>query len=124
MRLFRQAATAVMALTTFVFSAPSSSPGSDEFALQRRGRDATPRGVFAHFMVGNSESLNQGDWESNMKKAAAAGIHGFVLNMAQDWEQNEACVATAFSAASATGFKLLFSFDYAGGGPWPKQKVM
>lgn len=122
MKFIRQAALAVMALTTLVFSAPSYSHA--ESALEKRGRQASPRGVFAHFMVGNTEFLNQGDWESNMKKAAAAGIHGFVLNMAQDWGHNEASVAMAFSAASATGFKLLFSFDYAGGGPWPKQKVM
>jgi hypothetical protein len=29
----------------------------------------------------------------------------------------------AFSTAASQGFKLFFSFDYAGNGPWPKTDV-
>jgi hypothetical protein len=53
-----------------------------------------------------------------MNKAASAGINAFALNMAQDWTHNEAALEMAMSAATSTGFKVLFSFDYAGGGPW------
>ncbi|KAH7305172.1 glycosyl hydrolase family 71-domain-containing protein, partial [Rhexocercosporidium sp. MPI-PUGE-AT-0058] len=37
---------------------------------------------------------------------------------------NEVCLSNAFSAADAAGFKLFFSFDYAGNGPWPQSNVI
>ncbi|KAJ0295652.1 hypothetical protein Brms1b_013763 [Colletotrichum noveboracense] len=37
---------------------------------------------------------------------------------------NEPSLERAFSVAKAEGFKLLFSFDYVGRGPWPKNIVI
>jgi hypothetical protein len=75
-------------------------------------------------MVGNTGNFTSLDWGNQFSLASAAGIQGFALNMASDWEQNEDALKLAFSAASANGFYLFFSFDYAGGGPWDKQVVM
>ncbi|KAJ0305351.1 hypothetical protein Brms1b_010895 [Colletotrichum noveboracense] len=44
--------------------------------------------------------------------------------MAQGDAVNKPSLERAFSAAKAEGFKLLFSFDYAGRGPWPKDTVI
>lgn len=44
--------------------------------------------------------------------------------MAAGSENNGAQVPTAFSAAASLGFKLIFSFDYAGNGPWEKADVI
>ncbi|KAJ0290318.1 hypothetical protein CBS470a_003965 [Colletotrichum nupharicola] len=37
---------------------------------------------------------------------------------------NAASLENVFEVASDMGFKLIFSFDYAGGGPWPKDDVL
>lgn len=37
---------------------------------------------------------------------------------------NAASLEDVFQVASDMGFKLIFSFDYAGGGPWPKDDVL
>lgn len=36
---------------------------------------------------------------------------------------NDNSIANAFAAAESLGFKLFFSFDYAGNGPWPISEV-
>ncbi|KAF6812686.1 glycosyl hydrolase family 18 [Colletotrichum sojae] len=59
-------------------------------------RSVEGKSVFAHFMVGNTEKFDYND------------------------EQ----IANAFAAATAKGFHLFFSFDYAGGDiPWPMAEV-
>ncbi|KAK1757778.1 family 71 glycosyl hydrolase [Echria macrotheca] len=63
--------------------------------------------VFAHFMVGNTPEFTLSDWQTNMQWAKDVHIEAFALNM----------------AAQNVGFKLLFSFDYAGNGPWPMEEV-
>lgn len=57
--------------------------------------------------------------------AQKAHIDGFALNMAYAELGNEASTKNAFDAADALAFKLIFSFDYAGGrsGPWPQKTV-
>lgn len=47
------------------------------------------------------------------------------MNIAYGDDTVSASVATAFTALSDmnTDFKLFFSFDYAGGGPWPSADV-
>jgi hypothetical protein len=55
-------------------------------------------------------------------EAKFARIDGFALNIANN-ENLGADIATAFTASMAYGFKLIFSFDYAGNGPWPKSEV-
>lgn len=47
-----------------------------------------------------------------------AHIDAFALNMAWEDDTNNPSVEMAFTAANVMGFKLFFSFDYAGNGPW------
>ncbi|KAH6842747.1 mutanase [Chaetomium sp. MPI-CAGE-AT-0009] len=82
------------------------------------------RAVFAHFMVGNTASFEVSDWISNMNLAKDAHIDAFALNIAYAWPQNNQALDMAFQAATSTGFRLFFSFDYAGNGPWPANEVM
>ncbi|RAH85751.1 hypothetical protein BO86DRAFT_376076 [Aspergillus japonicus CBS 114.51] len=82
------------------------------------------RAVFAHFMVTNSENYTLTDWEKDMKLAQSAHIDTFALNMAYLDKANDASVAMAFTAANTVGFKLLFSFDYAGNGAWDQAAVI
>ncbi|KAK4221608.1 glycosyl hydrolase family 71-domain-containing protein [Podospora fimiseda] len=79
--------------------------------------------VFAHFMVQNAEFFNQTDWENNIDLAKAAGIDAFVLNIAKDQPTITTQLPKAFNAADAKSFKLLFSFDYAGAGPFDQTNV-
>jgi hypothetical protein len=44
--------------------------------------------------------------------------------MARDEATTKDQLANAFAAAQARGFKLIFSFDYAGNGPWVKKDVI
>ncbi|KAH6623975.1 glycoside hydrolase, partial [Chaetomium sp. MPI-SDFR-AT-0129] len=87
---------------------------------------ANVQAVFAHFMVGNTAMYSMADWEDDMADASASHIDGFVLNMARGETTNGASLANAFTAASnlGNGFKLLFSFDYAGNGLWDKADVI
>ncbi|GKZ35913.1 hypothetical protein AbraIFM66950_006748 [Aspergillus brasiliensis] len=85
---------------------------------------AHARAVFAHFMVTNSENYTVTDWEHDMKMAQNAHIDAFALNMAYLDKTNDASVAMAFTAANSVGFKLLFSFDYAGNGAWEQELVI
>jgi hypothetical protein len=58
-----------------------------------------------------------------MSNARGAGIDAFALNMAHNEAVNEVALPLAFGAAESFGFKLFFSFDYAGNGPWPSATV-
>lgn len=54
-----------------------------------------------------------------------AHIDAFALNIAFGDEGNQGSIANAFSAAESLGFKLFFSFDYAGGiSAWPLGTVV
>lgn len=44
--------------------------------------------------------------------------------MAYDWPHNEDTLELAFQSASTHGLILIFSFDYAGNGPWDKDVVI
>ena len=74
--------------------------------------------------MGNTKLLDTDDWSQEIKAAQDAGIDAFVLNMANRDSTNDIALPKAFSAADAQGFKLLFSFDYAGNGPWDKLVVI
>ncbi|KAE8315357.1 glycosyl hydrolase family 71-domain-containing protein [Aspergillus transmontanensis] len=80
--------------------------------------------VFAHFMVTNTQNFTTYDWEINMVFAQQAHIDAFALNMAYGDSTNEPSLVNAFEAASAVGFQLFFSFDYAGNGAWPKSTII
>ena len=64
------------------------------------------------------------DWKVDIRKAQAAHIDAFALNMAADDTNNTGTLNMAFRAADDLGFKLVFSFDYAGGGTWDKEVVL
>lgn len=65
------------------------------------------------------------DWENNIQIAKSAGIDAFALNMANKESTTRSSLPNAFRAAEKLGgFKLLFSFDYAGNGPWDKDDVI
>lgn len=80
--------------------------------------------VFAHVIVGNVRSLDNADWEDNIKLAQEAKIDAFVLNIAQGDEGNEASLQTIFQVAESLNFKLFFSFDYKALGAWPMEDVI
>ncbi|KAE8151753.1 glycoside hydrolase [Aspergillus avenaceus] len=79
--------------------------------------------VFAHFMVGNTESYSQSQWKEDITLARDAHIDAFALNMAHS-EIFTDSIATAFKTAQDLDFKLFFSFDYAGNGSWPKKDTI
>ncbi|OHW95291.1 alpha-glucanase [Colletotrichum incanum] len=75
-------------------------------------------------MVGNTENYVMSDFEYDIAQAQQAHIDGFALNMAYGEVTNVRSVDMMFEAAQKAGFKLIFSFDYAGQGPWPQQDVI
>ncbi|KAB5582990.1 putative extracellular alpha-1,3-glucanase/mutanase [Coniochaeta sp. 2T2.1] len=83
------------------------------------------KAVFASFMLVNSGSFDVARWTANIQLAQAAHIDAFCLNIAYGWPDNEKQIALAFTAASAAGFKLFFSFDYPGSinSTWPPDSV-
>ncbi|KAI8245335.1 hypothetical protein K4K55_002335 [Colletotrichum sp. SAR 10_96] len=82
------------------------------------------KAVFAHFMVGNTGRYSTATWRDDIRLAQEAHIDGFALNIAYGERMNAASLENVFEVASDMGFKLIFSFDYAGGGPWPKDDVL
>lgn len=70
--------------------------------------------------MGNTKSFGLDDWKHEIRLAQEAGIDAFALNMANNDNTNNMALPLAFDAATALGFKLFFSFDYAGNGPWDK----
>ena len=58
-----------------------------------------------------------------MKLAKEAHIDAFALNFAASFSDLSS-MSLAFKAAENTGFKLFFSFDYAGAGPFEKALVI
>ncbi|KAI5366606.1 Putative glycoside hydrolase family 71 [Septoria linicola] len=83
------------------------------------------KAVLAHFMLANSYSYSLADWQFDIKAAQDARIDAFALNMAYNpSSQLDQSIANAFQAANSAGFKLIFSFDYAGNGAWPQSQVV
>lgn len=74
--------------------------------------------------MGNTADYTDATWQTDIRLAQEAHIDAFALNMAHGESMNEASLESAFKAASSAGFKLFFSFDYAGQGPWPKDTVI
>ena len=65
-------------------------------------------------------------WRVDIMQAYTAKIDAFALNIAAGKPYNAASIAAAFAAAESLnlGFKLFFSFDYAGNGAWAKADVL
>ncbi|PQE12788.1 alpha-13-glucanase mutanase protein [Rutstroemia sp. NJR-2017a BBW] len=80
------------------------------------------KSVFAHFMVGNAYTWTVAQWERDMAIASNAHIDAFALNIASNDRNLASSISHAFEAASNSGFKLFFSFDYANN--WLKSDVL
>ncbi|KAM7210667.1 Mutanase [Rhypophila decipiens] len=86
---------------------------------------ARAKAVFAHFMVGNANNYTLSDWETDIELAQAAHIDAFAMNIAYGDRTIYATLELGFQAAASKGFKMFFSFDYAGGvAPWPADNVI
>lgn len=59
-----------------------------------------------------------------MTEALHAKLDAFALNIAAGETTTETSLGNAFIAAENVGFRLFFSFDYAGNGPWDKADVI
>ncbi|KAM0425395.1 hypothetical protein ACHAPT_009452 [Fusarium lateritium] len=73
---------------------------------------SSDRLVFAHFMigiVGNRQS--SADYDDDMKRAKAAGIDAFALNIGTD-TYTDAQLGYAYDSASRNGMKVFISFDF------------
>ncbi|KAH7629776.1 glycosyl hydrolase family 71-domain-containing protein [Sordaria sp. MPI-SDFR-AT-0083] len=82
------------------------------------------KAVFAHFMVENAKLWSVDQWKVDIRLAQAAHIDGFALNIRADDTTLGVSLSRAFEAADDLGFKMIFSFDYAGGGPWSSNLVI
>ncbi|TRM60416.1 glycosyl hydrolase family 71-domain-containing protein [Schizophyllum amplum] len=85
-------------------------------------RSVSAQTVVAHFMAQESYSYAQEDWAKDISSAQSIGIDGFVLKVAlSDYEVHRS--VDAYAAAEAAGFKLMYSFDFAGGS-WSQDEVV
>ncbi|KAJ6163877.1 Glycoside hydrolase family 71 [Penicillium chrysogenum] len=91
--------------------------------LARQVIEKEPKAVFAHFMLENAKDWNLGAWEDEINLARTAHIDGFALNFGSGVSYDVA-ILKAFIAANKLGFKFVFSFDYAGNGPFTKDTVI
>ncbi|GKT51600.1 mutanase Pc12g07500 [Colletotrichum spaethianum] len=85
---------------------------------------AESKAVFAHFMVGNTEHYGDADFSREISLAQQAHIDAFALNFAYGEKTNDLSLPVIFNVANRLGFKLFFSFDYAGNGSWPQSDVI
>lgn len=57
-------------------------------------RDAGTKNVFAHFIVGFTDTYTTADWTEDITQAHAAGIDGFALNVgSNDWQPAQVAAA-------------------------------
>lgn len=101
----------------------SSSIGQP-IALSRTRTKLRSTGTNKSQQVDNTALYTSSDWEREFSLAQEALIDAFVLNIAWNGTSNERQIPLAFQVANSVGFKLFFSFDYDGNGPWPKDDVL
>ncbi|PQE29288.1 alpha-13-glucanase mutanase protein [Rutstroemia sp. NJR-2017a BBW] len=99
------AAVFLLYLSSFVSSSPVSKVNAAAVA--------TPRYVFAHFMVGIVQDYTLSDWKMDMSYAQEIGIDAFALNCASIDSYTPTQLALAYQAASEVGFHVFISFDFA-----------
>ncbi|KAI8308105.1 Mutanase [Colletotrichum sp. SAR11_240] len=75
-------------------------------------------------MVGNTEHYGDADFSREISLAQQAHIDAFALNFAYGEKTNDLSLPVIFNVANRLGFKLFFSFDYAGNGSWPQSDVI
>jgi sugar/nucleoside kinase (ribokinase family) len=73
--------------------------------------------------VENSKDWNLGAWEDKINLARAAHIDSFALNFGSGVDY-DLTFLKAFVAADNLGFKVVFSFNYAGNSPFMKDTVI
>lgn len=73
-----------------------------------------------HSQLENAKDWTVGEWEDEIKIAQSAHIDGFALNFANDDDLERLLleILKAMVAAKRRAFKMIFSFDYAGNGPF------
>lgn len=75
-------------------------------------QDGAGKLVAAHFMVGIMSNRNSAaDYDNDMKKAKAAGIDAFALNIAKD-DYTDTQLNYAYESAANNDMKVFISFDY------------
>lgn len=72
----------------------------------------------------NSADYTLADYQYEIGLAKSASIDAFALNIAAGEKTNGNNLQLMFTAAENSGFKLIFSFDYAGNGAWDKSAVL
>lgn len=81
-------------LFALFFSIVQAMPISPFHHRRHQKRDANPKTVVAHHMVGNTYPYTQDDWETDIKMAHAAGIDAFALNIGSDeWQPKQVASA-------------------------------
>lgn len=76
------------------------------------------------YQVENAKLWSVDQWKVDIRLAQAAHIDGFALNIRADDKTLGTSLSKAFEAADDLGFKMIFSYDYAGGGPWSSNIVV
>ncbi|KAJ7279422.1 glycosyl hydrolase family 71-domain-containing protein [Mycena rebaudengoi] len=75
-------------------------------------RQAIPRMVFCHFMIGiESDRHSSTDYDSDMQRAKAYGIDAFALNIGVD-DYTDAQLHFAYESAARNGMKVFISYDF------------
>lgn len=74
----------LLSLVTCIWGAPVPIRRSESSTSPVILRDAAPKYVVAHFMVGNSAPYTSQDWADDINQAMASGIDGFALNIGKD----------------------------------------
>ncbi|KAJ6565839.1 glycoside hydrolase family 71 protein [Mycena vulgaris] len=75
-------------------------------------RQASTKLVFAHFMMGvTSTRSNAAAYDDDMRRAKAAGIDAFALNIGTD-SYTDKQLGFAYASANANGMKVFISFDF------------
>ncbi|EAU32040.1 conserved hypothetical protein [Aspergillus terreus NIH2624] len=82
------------------------------------------KGVFAHFMLGNSNNYTHDNWRTDISAAKDAKIDAFAINTGWGMPGTFQLLDDAFSVAKDMDFKLFMSLDYSGDGHWPQDKVI
>ncbi|UNI15584.1 Glucan endo-1,3-alpha-glucosidase [Purpureocillium takamizusanense] len=89
----------------------SGSPTLQDTSLAKRAA-AVDRLVFCHFMIGIvGDRTSASDYDDDMKRAKAAGIDAFALNIGVDGYTDQQ-LGYAYDSAASNGLKVFISFDF------------
>ncbi|CAI6089667.1 unnamed protein product [Clonostachys chloroleuca] len=108
--LFKSAFLGLLATANFVHGA-AIGHAAEQVSLEKRAA-AADRLVFCHFMigiVGNRNSASQ--YDDDMRRAKAAGIDAFALNIGVDG-YTDAQLDLAYKSAADNDMKVFISFDF------------